>query len=92
MSDAGFVIGTPGESRETLEATRRFARALDPDFFDFNIAYPLPGTELHEVGRRESLFTEEILPHGSYARAAIRSRHLSNEELTEWRRRTLLRM
>lgn len=86
------IIGTPNENHRTLEATWRLMRELDPDFFDFNIAYPLPGTELYAVGRRLSLFNEEMLPHGSYAKAAIRTRFLSNAELTEWRRRALLRM
>jgi len=86
-----FMIGMPGETRATLEATRRFARRLDPDFFDFNIAYPLPGTELHEIAKREGLFAEAPDATG-YARAAVRSRALSSGELTEWRRRHLLEM
>jgi radical SAM superfamily enzyme YgiQ (UPF0313 family) len=82
-TQAFMIIGTPDESEETLAKTLDFIQELDPDFFDFNIAYPLPGTELYE---------EEILAHGSYAKAAIRSRHLSNEALTEWRRRALMKM
>ncbi|NUP90561.1 MAG: radical SAM protein [Candidatus Sumerlaeia bacterium] len=86
------IIGTPNESRETLAKTYAFLRELNPDFFDFNVAYPLPGTELYATGKSESLFNEEILPHGSYAKAAVRTKFLSNAELSEWRRRALLRM
>jgi radical SAM superfamily enzyme YgiQ (UPF0313 family) len=87
-----FVIGLPWETRETLEECYRFARALSPDFFDFNIAYPLPGTEFFEIARRDNLFELENPAVGGYARAAVRTYELTSEELTEWRRRALLKM
>lgn len=89
---AFFIAGMPNESRQTLARTLALARELDPDFFDFNIAYPLPGTEFYEQARSAGLFNEETLPYGSYGQAAIRTRFLSNEDLTRWRRRALLGM
>ena len=88
---AFFVIGTPLETRATLEQTFDFARRLDPDFFDFNISYPLPGTELYDIVEREGLW-EQSPDQTGYAQAAVRSRELSSAELTDWRRRALLRM
>src|SRR5262249_8753708 len=38
-----FVIGLPWETEESLETTFRFVESLKTDYFDFNIAYPLPG-------------------------------------------------
>ena len=67
-----------------------YLNPVDPDFFDLNIAYPLPGTELYRTGQLQGLFDEQRLPYGSYANAAIRSRYLSAQELTEWRRKTLV--
>lgn len=86
-----FVIGTPLETRATLQETLSFARELDPDFFDFNISYPLPGTELYEIVERENLW-ERAPDQTGYAQAAVRSRELSSAELTEWRRKALLQM
>lgn len=88
---AFFVIGTPLETRATLDETLRYARRLDPDFFDFNIAYPLPGTELFEIVEREGLF-EKAPSEAGYGSAAIRTRELSSADLTAWRRRALLAM
>jgi radical SAM superfamily enzyme YgiQ (UPF0313 family) len=86
---AFFVIGTPWETRQTLAETYRFVRQLDTDFFDFNIAYPLPGTALYDLAVREGLY--ETPPDASgYAQAAVRSHALSSAELTQWRRRALL--
>jgi anaerobic magnesium-protoporphyrin IX monomethyl ester cyclase len=49
-----FVLGMPGETEETMEATIRFALELDPDLANFMIAAPFPGTRLwdmlHEMG------------------------------------------
>jgi radical SAM superfamily enzyme YgiQ (UPF0313 family) len=87
---AFYIIGLPWETRETLDSTLLFARELDTDFFDFNIAYPLPGTELYEIALRDGLFERSSLAGGSYASAAMRSYNLSSDELTRWRKKALL--
>ncbi|MCX7013368.1 MAG: radical SAM protein [Candidatus Sumerlaeota bacterium] len=84
---AFYVIGLPWETEETLEKTFQFARELDTDFFDFNIAYPLPGTELYEIALAENLIAEGDLRETGYARAAMRTFTLSPARLTQWRRR-----
>ncbi|MBN1865784.1 radical SAM protein [Candidatus Sumerlaeota bacterium] len=100
---AFFVIGLPWETKETLDRTMALARRLDTDFFDINIAYPLPGTEFYEIARREGLIERlkethgktgegASLPDGSYARAAVRTHTLSADYLTRWRRNALLRL
>jgi radical SAM superfamily enzyme YgiQ (UPF0313 family) len=86
-----LVIGTPLETRETLEETRRFVRKLDPDFFDFNISYPLPGTTLYDIVNKEGLWEQQPDKTG-YANAAVRTFALSSKELTAWRKQALLAM
>lgn len=86
---AFMVIGTPWETRQTLEETFQFVKRLDTDFFDFNIAYPLPGTELHTITLEAGLF-EKTPDSAGYADAAVRTFELSSRELTEWRKRALL--
>jgi radical SAM superfamily enzyme YgiQ (UPF0313 family) len=89
---AFYVIGLPWESRTTLEETFRLARELDTDFFDFNIAYPLPGTEFYEIAHAEGLLDEAELAEAGYAHAAARTFYLSREDLNRWRRRALLQL
>jgi radical SAM superfamily enzyme YgiQ (UPF0313 family) len=48
QSIAYFVLGLPGETAETVAETIRFAERLDPDYVNFHIATPFPGTELYE--------------------------------------------
>lgn len=89
---AFMVVGLPWETKESLARVEAFLRKLDPDFFDLNIAYPLPGTELYEIAKREDLIVLDDLAEGGYARAAMRTHTLSPEFLTDWRRKTLLKL
>jgi len=89
---AFLVMGLPWETEKTLETLKSFMLKLDPDFFDFNIAYPLPGTELYEIAMKENLIEVKDLAEAGYARAAMRTFTLSPDFLTAWRRKTLLRM
>ncbi len=91
---AFMVIGLPWETWKTLDTTYGFLRKLDPDFFDFNLATPLPGTELHEIALRENLFEESYDPsRAGYATGGIRTLSgISSAELVKWRREHLLKM
>ena len=43
-----FIIGLPGETKSSAVETIRFAKKLQCDYASFNIATPLPGTDLSE--------------------------------------------
>jgi hopanoid biosynthesis associated radical SAM protein HpnJ len=43
-----FQMGLPGETRETIEKTIRFAMQLDPETIQVSMSHPYPGTELYE--------------------------------------------
>lgn len=49
---AAFMLGNPGETRETMQQTLDWAIRLNPDLALFNIATPYPGTEMFEWARR----------------------------------------
>jgi len=89
---AFYVIGFPWETHATLVETFRLARDLDTDFFDFNIAYPLPGTEFYEIVRAERLLDETAYASAGYANAAARTFQVTQQELNRWRRRALLQL
>jgi len=42
-----FQIGLPGETRETIEKSMRFAMQLDPETIQVSMSHPYPGTELY---------------------------------------------
>ena len=93
LTHAFFIIGLPWETDATLKETYRLIQRLDTDFFDINIAYPLPGTDFFDIALKDNLFvsTHAVLD-GSYGKAAVRSYELSAEELNSWRRQALLKL
>lgn len=89
---AFFVFGFPWETEEDIKETIEFARELDTDFFDFNIVYPLPGTDIYSTVVEEGLFDPERVRNGGYAAATVRTHHVSAERLEQLRRRALWRL
>jgi radical SAM superfamily enzyme YgiQ (UPF0313 family) len=88
-SHAFFVFGFPWETEEDIRDTIRFAESLDPDFFDFNILHPLPGTEIYDLVCAENLLDQAKLDQGGYSSAAVRTRTVTAERLEQLRRRAL---
>ena len=46
---AHFIIGNPGDTKETINDTIEFAITLDPDYASFDKIIVYPGTELHRT-------------------------------------------
>jgi len=89
---AYFMIGSPGETRETIEETIGFAKKLDPDFVQFSTATPYPGTELYRMFLEEGFMPEQWSKY-VYAdlrpddNPAFETKNLTREELREWNKR-----
>lgn len=51
---ANLMVGAPGETRGSIEATRRLVREIRPDHLNVQVLVAYPGTELHRTlqGRR----------------------------------------
>lgn len=52
-ASSSFMVGLPGETKETVEQTLRFAKEIDPDFAQFGICTPYPGTIMEEMAREK---------------------------------------
>jgi len=50
-----FIVGLPGETRETIKRTIDFAKELDSETIQVSIAHAYPGTELHEQLSRKQI-------------------------------------
>ncbi len=44
----GFILGMPGDTMERALATIAFSKRLNPDYATFNIATPVPGSQIYE--------------------------------------------
>ena len=45
---AGFMIGFPEDTEESIHGVLRYAMAVGPTFANFNVVTPYPGTEFYE--------------------------------------------
>jgi len=52
---ADFIIGLPGESRESIRRTIDFAKELDCETIQVSIAHPYPGTEFYTHAEQNGL-------------------------------------
>lgn len=76
-----FVLGLPGESREAAINTIRYAMKLNPDFLQFTVATPYPGTAL-ESWATENHFIETTEDSSVVAvEPPMRNEHMTSEEI-----------
>lgn len=59
---ANFMIGNPGETRESIEKTLRVAKEIRPDYADFSFSTAFPGTKLYEMARQNGWLLDNYDP------------------------------
>lgn len=88
-----FMIGSPGETPETVRQTIDFAKKLKLDFAQFSVTIPFPGTKLYELylksTRGENIPWENFVyaDSGSERAPVFESSLFSREEVQYWIRR-----
>jgi hopanoid biosynthesis associated radical SAM protein HpnJ len=79
-----FILGLPGETKETIEETIRFAIETNPHTLQVSLAAPYPGTFLFDQAAREGWLdtanTEYVDAHGVQI-APLAYPHLSHSEI-----------
>ena len=81
-----FVIGLPGETKETIEITKRLIKEVKADLLQVSVASPFPGTEFYDWCRENGyLLTDdpnEYLDDQGHQKAVVSYPWLSAEEIT----------
>ncbi|KKK63619.1 hypothetical protein LCGC14_2992450, partial [marine sediment metagenome] len=57
---ADFMIGSLDERREDVEMSLALAGEINPDYVQYSICSPYPGTPLYEIGRENGLIAEDV--------------------------------
>lgn len=58
---ADFIVGLPGESKESIRRTIDFAKELDCETIQVSIAHPYPGTEFYDYAKSNGLITLDAM-------------------------------
>jgi hopanoid biosynthesis associated radical SAM protein HpnJ len=56
-----FIVGLPGETRETIQKSIAFAKELDVETIQVSIAHPYPGTEFYDHVKKNGLITIDAM-------------------------------
>lgn len=80
-----FILGLPGETRETIEKTIAYAKEINPHTIQVSLAAPYPGTTLYQQAVDNGWLEENkvinLVNDKGVQLAAISYPHLSKEEI-----------
>jgi hopanoid biosynthesis associated radical SAM protein HpnJ len=80
-----FIVGLPGETRESIRRTIDFAKSLDTETIQVSIAHPYPGTEFYDYVIKNDLITiDSMTDEQGHQLPNIRYPGLDRAELVDW--------
>ena len=82
-----FIVGLPGETKDTIELTRKLIKETKPEILQVQVASPLPGTQFYdwckEMGYLLTDDPNEYLDGQGHQKAIISYPELTNEEMVK---------
>lgn len=77
-----FIMGLPGETRDTIRETIEFAKALDLNSIQASLASPYPGTEFYAMAKEQGwIASDDFIDDTGHQKCVINYPHLSNAEI-----------
>src|SRR5437899_3218893 len=76
-----FILGLPGETKESIERTIQFAKDLDCETIQVSLAHAYPGTELYDYAKENGFILHEknMADDGGHQLAMIEYPNLSRD-------------
>ena len=80
-----FILGLPGETRETINNTINFAKELDVETIQVSVAHAYPGTELYEYAMKNGFMVADnkMVDEGGHQLAHIQYPGLPADEILD---------
>jgi hopanoid biosynthesis associated radical SAM protein HpnJ len=80
-----FIVGLPGETRDSIRNTIDFAKRLDVQTIQVSIAHPYPGTEFYDYAKQNNLITiDSMTDEKGHQLPNIVYPGLDRGELVDW--------
>lgn len=83
-ASVNFMIGSPGETKGTIEKTIRLAKEIDPDYVHFSFTAPFPGTELREMAIKNNWLINPDLTTVTFMELTMNATNLTEQELRQY--------
>jgi len=80
-----FIVGLPGETRESIRRSIDFAKKLDTETIQVAVAHPYPGTEFYDyVQKNQLITTDSMTDETGHQLPNIHYSGLDQADLMEW--------
>lgn len=77
-----FILGLPGETRDTIEQTIRFAQEMNPETLQVSLASPYPGTGFYDyVTTNKFLTVDSLVDETGYQKCTVSYPGVSADEI-----------
>ena len=77
-----FIMGLPGETKETIRQTIEFAKQLDLNSIQASLASPYPGTEFYALCKQNGwISSDSFIDSSGHQKCVINYPNLSNTEI-----------
>jgi len=86
---ASFMIALPGETPELAQKTIEFAKELNPDYAQFSITTPYPGTRLWESADRYGTLDKDYRHYHGWTPVFVPSGYASKEQIMQMEKRAM---
>lgn len=86
-----FIIGAPHETKKDMKDTLKFAIKLNPDYAQFSILTPYPGTEIYEEAKEKGLILTENFDEYTAGKPVLKNLYMSPEEISKLLKHCYLR-
>jgi hopanoid biosynthesis associated radical SAM protein HpnJ len=77
-----FIVGLPGETKDTIEETIRFAQEMNPETLQVSLASPYPGTAMYDYVRQHNFLTvDSLVDETGYQKCTVSYPEISADEI-----------
>ena len=76
-----FILGLPRQTQGSAVRTIRYALELNPDFLQFTVATPYPGTRLREWAEENKFIEERSSDAMTGYKVTMRNEHMTSDEI-----------
>lgn len=80
-----FIVGLPGETRETIRRSLEFAKRLDTETIQVSVAHPYPGTSFFDEALANGWLTgDSMTDSAGHQLPNLRYASLDQKEIMQW--------
>jgi len=81
FASGSFILGFPWETLNDMKETVSFALKLDPDYAQFTVLTPYPGTPMYDFALKHNLIVDRNWEHYTTVRPVMKGFHFTVEQL-----------